>query len=368
MLFRRFTKNKIEGPLQAEPSPAMPRQRELPAELLRKLEFRVLKRLDGFLFGDYTGFFYGPSLDLAEVREYQPGDEVRRIDWNVTARTGKIHIRQYREEKEVTVWLVVDLSASMRFGTRRVLKHEEALEFVGTTAAIVARHGDKVGVIGFSEAGMRVVPPGTGRRQALRILHELYGLMALHKAAVIPTTRTKPHTLNKQQGAAPQGSLEARRARTPHESRDGALPSEMASSSLEQALEHIARTLRRRALVFVVSDFQSPDLEQEPLWAQGLRRLAYRHDLVAVRIFDPAEKELPKAGELRMRDPESGEEIWIDTSDPGVRRAHAALVQARETMLERTLRAAQVDVLSLSTAQEIVEPLLKFTLRRRGRR
>jgi uncharacterized protein (DUF58 family) len=142
----------------------------------------------------------------------------------------------------------------------------------------------------------------------------------------------------------------------------------MASSSLEQALEHIARTLRRRALVFVVSDFQSPDLEQEPLWAQGLRRLAYRHDLVAVRIFDPAEKELPKAGELRMRDPESGEEIWIDTSDPGVRRAHAALVQARETMLERTLRAAQVDVLSLSTAQEIVEPLLKFTLRRRGRR
>ncbi|MCX7782045.1 MAG: DUF58 domain-containing protein [Meiothermus sp.] len=339
MLFRRASKNKIEVTLTPEPKEAMPRQRELPAELLRKLEFKILKRLDGFLFGDYTGFFYGPSLDLAEVREYQPGDEVRRIDWNVTARTGKIHIRQYREEKEVTVWLVVDLSASMRFGTRRVLKLEEALEFVGTAAAIVARHGDKVGVIGFSEAGMRVVPPGTGRRQALRILHELYGLLALGKVA-------------KADPVKPRASAQ---------------PSKLAQGSLEQALEHIAKTLKRRTLLFVVSDFLSPNPE-EPPWAQGLRRLAYRHDVVAVRIFDPAEKELPRAGELRMRDPESGEEIWIDTSDPRVRRAHAALVQARETMLERTLRAAQVDVLSLSTAQEIVEPLLKFTLRRRGRR
>ncbi|MCS7068083.1 MAG: DUF58 domain-containing protein [Meiothermus sp.] len=330
MLFRRARKNKIEITLAPEPKEVRPGQRELPVELLRKLEFRVLKRLDGFLFGDYTGFFYGPSLDLAEVREYQPGDEVRRIDWNVTARTGKIHIRQYREEKEVTVWLVVDLSASMRFGTRRVLKQEEALEFVGTAAAIVGRHGDKVGAIGFSEAGMRVIPPGTGRRQALRILHELDGLLGPSKA-------------------------------------DRAQPSAPLSGSLEQALEYAARTLKRRTLLFVVSDFLSPNPE-EPSWAQGLRRLAYRHDVVAVRIFDPAEKELPRAGELRMRDPESGEEFWIDTGDPRVRRAHAALVQAREAALERTLRAAQVDVLSLSTAQEIVEPLLKFTLRRRGRR
>jgi uncharacterized protein (DUF58 family) len=333
MLFRRSSKNKIEVTLEAEPRPAMPRQRELPAELLRKLEFRVLRRLDGFLFGDYTGFFYGPSLDLAEVREYQPGDEVRRIDWNVTARTGKIHIRQYREEKEVTVWLVVDLSASMRFGTRRVLKAEEALEFVGTAAAIVGRHGDKVGAIGFSEAGMRVVPPGTGRRQALRVLHQLYGLMS----------QPEPHGKKDGQGKA-------------H------------SASLEYALEYVAKTLKHRALLFVISDFLNSQPEQEPPWAKQLRRLAYRHDVVAVRIFDPAEKELPNVGELRMRDPESGEEIWLDTSDPRVRRAHALLVQAREAMLERTLRAAQVDVLNLSTAQEIVEPLLKFTLRRRGRR
>jgi len=180
-----------------------------------------------------------------------------------------------------------------------------------------------------------VVPPATGRRQALRILHELYGLISL---------RTN--------GGAGKRPLQASGA----------------SASLEQALEHVAKALKRRALLFVVSDFQSPSPELEPPWAQALRRLAFRHDVVAVRIFDPAEKELPNAGELRMRDPESGEEVWIDTGDPRVRRAHAVLVQAREAMLERTLRAAQVDVLSLSTAQEIVDPLLKFTLRRRGRR
>ncbi len=323
MLLRRPSKHRIEIRLPNSPRPTPPR--EPPAELLRRLEFRVLKRLDGFLFGDYTGFFYGPSLDLAEVREYQPGDEVRRIDWNVTARTGQIHIRQYREEKEVTVWLVVDLSASMRFGTRRVLKQEEALEFVATAAAIVARHGDKVGVIGFSEAGLQMVPPGAGRRQVLRILHELYGLLAQPPAA-------------------------------------------RGWGFLEQALEHAARTLRRRALLFVVSDFLSPKLDKAPAWSDPLRRLAFRHDVVAVRIFDPAEKELPQAGELRLRDPESGEEVWLDTSDPRVRQAHARLVQAREALLERTLRAAQVEVLTLCTAQEILEPLLKFTLRRRGRR
>jgi Protein of unknown function DUF58 len=112
-------------------------QTEMPTELLKKLEFNILRRLDGFLFGNYTGVFYGPSLDLAEVREYQPGDEVRRIDWNVTARTGTVHVRQYREEHELTAWLVIDLSASMNFGTRRVLKREMALEFAATAAAIM---------------------------------------------------------------------------------------------------------------------------------------------------------------------------------------------------------------------------------------
>ncbi|MER3483134.1 MAG: DUF58 domain-containing protein [Meiothermus sp.] len=341
MLFRRPKQTNLEVVLQ----PPRPRGRDLPTELLRKLEFKILKRLDGFLFGDYAGFFYGPSLDLAEVREYQPGDEVRRIDWNVTARSGgKIHVRQYREEREVTAWIVVDLTGSMNFGTRRVLKREEALEFAAVAAAIVTRHGDKVGVVGFSERGMRIVPPGSGRKQTLRILHELYALVE-------------------------QGNVESRASRVEREGRTPATSVQPPSAGdLATALENVSKSLKRRALVFVVSDFLSPETSEVPAWSLSMRRLAYKHDVVAVRVSDPAERELPKAGELRLRDPESGEEVWVDTSDPRVRAAYAKLIEGRETALERTFRAARVDLLPLSTAQDIVEPILKFTLRRRSRR
>ncbi|MCL6527436.1 MAG: DUF58 domain-containing protein [Thermaceae bacterium] len=324
MLFRRPKVSRITVSLPP-PGPPSP---DLPAELLRKLEFKVLKRLDGLLFGDYTGFFYGPSLDLAEVREYQPGDEVRRIDWNVTARSGgRIHVRQYREEREVTAWLVLDFTASMNFGTRRALKREVALEFAATASAIIARHGDKVGAVGFSEQGLRIIPPGSGRKQTLRILHALQGV-----------------------------GLEPRRPQPPSQ------------DDLFRALEQVSKRLKRRALVFVVSDFLSPEGSEPPTWALGLRRLAYKHDVVAVWVSDPAERELPKAGELRLRDPESGEELWVDTSDPHVRAAYARLVEQRGVALARDLRAARVDLLPLSTAQDIVEPIFKFTLRRRGHR
>ena len=346
MLFRRNRKkSEITVTVPSEAAASQPlRPKELSAELMRKIEFKILKRLDGFLFGDYTGFFYGPSLDLAEVREYQPGDEVRRIDWNVTARTGKIHVRQYREEKEVTAWLIVDLSASMNFGTRRVLKREEALEFIGTAASIISRHGDKVGVIGFNEAGLKIVPPRAGKQQVLRILLELFSLVQKTEG------RGKREEGRKGKNLNPDA------------------PPPAASASLEAALEHVSKTLRRRGLLFVVSDFLSVNAAEEPPWSAGLRRLAFRHDVVAVRVVDPAERELPQAGELRLRDPESGEEIWLDTSDPRVRRSHAALVQQREDMLARVLRSAQVDILTLTTAQEIIQPILKFTLRRKGRR
>ncbi|MER3444827.1 MAG: DUF58 domain-containing protein [Meiothermus sp.] len=320
-MLRRFRRPPAGPPPGAEPplqEGAALRIRPPAVELLRRLQFTVLRRLDGFLFGDYSGVFYGPSLDLAEVRQYQPGDEVRKIDWNVTARIGTLHVRQYREEREITAWLVVDRSASMEFGTRRVLKSELALEFAATAASIVIRHGDKVGAVGLGDGRMRVTPPRSGRQQALRILDSLMG---------VP-------------------SLEGRR------------------SSLAEGLEHLSKTLRRRALVFVVSDF----LDEPAGWESALHRLAQRHEVIAVRVYDPAERELPKVGELRLRDPESGEEVWLDTDDPRVRAAHAALVQKREEGLLRAFRAAQIDCLELSTAQELVQPLLKFTLRRRGRR
>ncbi len=289
---------------------------ETPERILRRLEFSVVRRLDGFLFGDYTGLFYGPSLDLAEVREYVPGDEVRRIDWNVTARTTRLHVRQYREEKELTAWLVVDLSPSMAFGTRRVLKRQLAEEFCGAASYIVTRHGDKVGAVFFPHPYL--VPPRTGRRQALRILHAL---------------RTIPP-------GPPTGRTD-----------------------LGRVLRDLYRMLRRRALVFVVSDF----LSQEG-WEVPLRQLGHRHDVVAVRVTDPAESELPDVGVLTVQDPETGQQVRVDTSDPAVRRAYREQAARHEAYLQQAFRSARVDVLALSTHTSIVEPLVRFVTFRRRRR
>jgi uncharacterized protein (DUF58 family) len=322
------------------------RPRELPQELLRRLEFTVVRKLDGFFFGDYTGLFYGPSLDLAEVREYQPGDEVRRMDWNVTARTGKLHVRQYREEREITAWVVVDLSRSMNFGTRKKLKRDLALEFAGVAAGIVTRHGDKIGTVGVNETGIKLVRPASGRNQALNVLQTLTNM----PSSVAGSSTT-------------------------------------GETSLVDALSSLEKLLRRRALVFVISDFidgtsqaapaaksssVNPVISRlkgnDPAWAEPLGRLASRHDVIAVRVSDPAERELPNVGGLRLRDPESGREVWVDTSDARVRAAHANLVKTRDTAINRAFRGARIDALELSTKDELLEPLLKFTLRRKGRR
>jgi uncharacterized protein (DUF58 family) len=338
----RFRLRRPDRPERAAPLPApydgTTRQRDLPAQLLKRIELKVLRRLDGFLFGDYAGLFYGPSLDLAEVREYQPGDEVRRIDWNVTARSGTMHVRQYREEREVICWLVVDLSASMAFGTRSRSKRELALEFAAVTASVLTRRGNKVGSMGFSERGASALPLGSGRGQPLALLRSLMR-------------------------AGPEGAFG--RERSP----DGP------SASLAEALAHAGRTLRRRALVFVVSDFITPEsigpstkYGRNPEWDGPLRRLALRHDVIAVRVFDPAERELPDAGELRLRDPETGREMWVDTSDRRVRTEFARLAAERNSAVEHALRRARVDLLELSTERDIVPPLVRFTLTRRGRR
>lgn len=289
---------------------------DTPEKVLRRLEFKVVRRLDGFLFGDYTGIFYGPSLDLAEVREYQPGDEVRRIDWNVTARMHRLFVRQYLEEKELTAWLLVDLSPSMRFGTRRELKRDTAVEFAGVAAYIVSRHGDKVGLIGFPGRDV-FVPPRSGRLHTLRIIH----------------------------------ALQARQ----DEDRAG---------DLGTSLRQIAPVLRRRSLVFIVSDFLA-----DAGWDRPLRELARRHDVIAVRIDDPAERELPDVGGMPVRDPETGEQLWVDTSDPQVRAAYRALVAEQRARTDAMFRTSRVDVLDLSTAEAMVDPLLRFVTyrRRKGR-
>lgn len=284
----------------------------------------MLRRLDGYLFGDHRGVFYGPSLDLAEVREYQPGDEVRRIDWNVTARTGTVHVRLFREEREVLAWLLVDGSGSMGFGTRRVSKLELAREFAAVVAAVMARKG-KIGALTMSRAGATLTPPAAGRKQTLRILEAL--------------------------GASP-----------PARPRAGA--------DLTAMLDLANRTMRRRGLVFVVSDFldDGPRTGAAPDWQKPLTRLALVHDVIAVRVRDPAERSLPAAGELRVRDLESGSEVWLDTDDPKVRSAYAELAGRRDEAVTRALRSARVDVLDLSTEHDVVDPVLRFAALRQARR
>jgi len=289
---------------------------ETPEQLLRRLEFSVVRRLDGFLFGDYRGIFYGPSLDLAEVREYQPGDEVRRIDWNVTARMNRLFVRQYREERELTAWLLVDLSPSMAFGTRRRLKRELAIEFAGVASYIIARHGDKVGAMAFPGTGMPIIPPRTGRRHSLRVLHLL--------------RRAEP---------------------------GGEGPTDLAAT-----LRTAAGLIRRRQLIFVISDFIAP-----AGWEGPLRDLGQRHDVVAVWIRDPAEEALPDVGMVPVRDPETGQHCWIDTSDARVRAAFTALVAARRARVSEAFRRARTDPLERSTAESMIEPLIRFVVKRRRR-
>ncbi|HEV2438890.1 MAG TPA: DUF58 domain-containing protein [bacterium] len=292
---------------------------ETPERILRRLEFKVVRRLDGFLFGDYRGIFYGPSLDLAEVREYQPGDEVRRIDWNVTARMNQLFVRQYREEKELTAWLLVDLSPSMQFGTIRQFKRELAIEFAGVAAYIITRHGDKVGGLVFpTQTGVSFIPPRTGRLHALRVVRDL---------ATLPTI--------------PGGG----------------------QTDLSAVLRQLGRLAKRRALVFLVSDFHAPEG-----WERPLAELGRRHEIIAVRIEDPRERELPDVGGVYLHDPETGQQLWIDTSDRRVRAAHRALVAERDAWLTEILQRTGVDLLTLSTGAGLVHDLLRFiTLRRRRR-
>lgn len=292
---------------------------ETPERVLRRLEFKVVRRLDGFLFGDYRGIFYGPSLDLAEVRAYQPGDEIRRIDWNVTARMNRLFVRQYREEKELTAWLLVDLSASMAFGTVRQFKRQVAIEFAGVAAYIVTRHGDKVGAIVFPAAeGGVFIPARAGRLQALRVMHEL-----------------------------------AARPATPGGGR----------TDLGAVLRQFGRIVRRRSLVFLISDFEAPEG-----WESPLAELTRRHEVIAVRIEDPRERDLPDVGGVHLEDPETGRQLWIDTSDRRVRDAYRDLVTARDARLDEVMRRLGVDMLTLSTGGSLVEPLLKFVMLRRQRR
>jgi uncharacterized protein (DUF58 family) len=276
-----------------------------------------MRRLDGLLHGDYQTLFRGFGLDLADLREYQYHDDVRYIDWNVTARLLTPHVRVYNEDREVTAWFLLDLSPSVDFGSH-VKKRSVSTEFITLLARLLTRHGNRVGALFYGDSVDTVIPARSGRRHVLHILHRILS--------------------------------------RPERSRSGA-------TNLRDFLQSAFRLIRRRSLVFVVSDFIST-----PGWAEPLAHLAQRHEIVAVRLYDPLEMELPDLGLLVMRDAETGEQIFVDTHDRIFRKRFAAAAERRETELRSAFRHAGVDALELSTDDDLVDAILRFADLRKRRR
>ncbi len=297
-----------------------------PEQLLRRLEWTVLRRLDGLLHGDYKSLFRGEGMDLADLREYQYADDVRHIDWNVTARLTVPHVREYREDREMAAWFVLDLSRSVHFGSGAgggVTKRDVAAQFTALVARVLTRRGNRVGALLFGASGNQVdavIPPGSGRRQVL-------------------------HLLNRVQSTAQQA---------PRKSTD--------STDLTQMLRTAQQVIRRRALVFVITDFISA-----PGWDRPLAQLAQRNEVIAVRLLDPLERALPDLGLVLMEDAETGEQLFVDTWDAGFRQRFATAAQAREDLLYESLGNAGVDALELSTADDLLQTLLRFTELRKRR-
>jgi uncharacterized protein (DUF58 family) len=287
-----------------------------PEALLRKLEWTVLRRLDGLLHGDYRTLFRGFGLDLADLREYQYQDDVRRIDWNVTARLQTPYVREYNEDRDVTAWFLLDLSASLDFGSGDLKKRAVSVEFVAVLARLLTRHGNRVGAILYGDRVDGVIPPRAGRRHVLHLLD------AMQRRPEAPAS---------------------------------------AQTDLGVLLRTALQASGRRSLVFVLSDFISA-----PGWQKPLAQLARRHEVVAVRLHDPLERELPDLGLMLIQDSETGEQLFVDTHDAGFRRRFAGAAARHEAAIRAGFRDAGVDALELSTDADLVDALLRFAdLRKR---
>lgn len=284
--------------------------------LLRKLEWTVIRRLDGALHGDYRTLFRGFGLDLAGLREYQHSDDVRHIDWNVTARLQTPHVRQYNEDREITAWFLLDLSPSVDFGSVEIKKRAVLTEFVTVLSRLLTRHGNRVGAMFFSGGVDFMIPAGTGRKHVLRILSTLQNR---------PELTTAPAT------------------------------------DLSPFLRAALQVIKRRSVVFVVSDFIS-----QPGWEEPLGHLTQRHEALAVRLFDPLERELPDLGLVVMQDAETGEQVFVDTHDQRFRKRFSGVAERRERELRTAFSRAGVDALELSTGDDLVDTILRFAdLRKR---
>lgn len=294
---------------------ALPRRAEGAAEtLLARLEWTVVRRLDGLLQGDYRTLFRGMGLDFADLREYQFNDDIRHIDWNVTARTEVPHVRVYNEDRDITAWFLLDLSPSVDVGSGERDKRQALTEFVGVMARLLVHHGNKVGAILFDGVTELVIPPRAGRRQVMYLLDKIMA--------------------------------HPRRLRAPQ-------------TDLGQFLKRAGGAIKRRAVVFAVSDFVS-----RPGWEAPLTAISQRHETIAVRLTDPMELGLPDMGVLAFQDAETGEQLFVDTTDRGFRQRFSALAEQWEAAILGGFQMAGVDALELATTDNLLDAILRFAAMR----
>ena len=286
--------------------------------VLSRIEWTVLRRLDGSLMGDYRTLFRGFGIDLADLREYQVNDDARTIDWNATARLQVPHVRQFNEDREVTAWFLVDLSGSVNFGSGAITKRAMAADFVALVARLLTRHGNRAGAVLYTDRVDLVIPARGGR------LHVLHLIDRIQKTGA-------SRTLGK-------------------------------STRLSELLERALQAIKRRSVVFILSDFIS-----EPGWARPLSLLGQRHEVLAVRLYDALERELPDAGLVVMEDAETGQQLFVDTHDTAFRRRFVALAAEREAALRTALSGAGADCIELATEDDLADTLLRFARLRKRR-
>jgi uncharacterized protein (DUF58 family) len=295
----------------------MPSSVQTPERLLRRLEWRVLRRLDGQLQGAYRTLLRGAGVDVRDLREYEPGDDVRHIDWNVTARLDVPHVRTFLEDRELTAWLLLDRSPSMGFGPTDRPKDAVLIEVATALARIFTRGGNRVGAVLYNNAVERTIPPRNGRNQVLRLTHHLL------------------------QPAPPTSSV----------------------TNLAGLIRAGAGVARRRSLIFIISDFIS-----EPGWERAMRQLTERHEVIAIRLVDPGELELPDAGIIVVEDAETGELLSVDTSDPEFRRRFHEVAEAREADLHTAAKGAGIPLYDVSTEDDLVRALVRIVESRQRQR
>jgi len=290
----------------------------IPQEILkqiRRIQIFTNRTVNEVFAGEYESTFKGRGMQFDEVREYAPGDDVRTIDWNVTARTGKPYIKRYVEERELTVMMLVDLSASGAFGTIGKLKNELAAELCAVLAFSAIKNNDKVGLITFTDRIERFIPPQKGTEHVLRVIRELLYSQPSHRETNIP-----------------------------------------------MALDYLAKVIKKKATVFLVSDFIATDLKKP------LRLINKRHDLIAVAIRDRREISLPAVGLIELEDAETGETILVDTGSKAVRRNYEQLSRQENEGLHSMLRSVNVDCINISTDKPYVQELVRFFRMRERRR